>query len=123
MSAGYRWRCAAAFDDAFVTNVTTVCETVSAELDTDPVVTTGQRAHFGALPDVTVHLISDQRPSGSVVLVDVAPVINIYDRDRPGLVIDPVDDPVDDPVTAWRSGGTSAAGHPEARVVRQRPIR
>lgn len=43
----------------------------------------------------------------SVELVDSAPMINVYDRDRPRLVVDPVDNPVTAaasavPVVQWR---------------------
>ena len=47
------------------------------------------------------------RLNGSVGLVDIAPMINVYDRDRPRLVVNPVDDPVAAaasgvPVVQWR---------------------
>ena len=42
---------------------------------------------------VPVHA-SLARPHGSVGLVRIAPTINVYDRDRPPFVVDPVDDSV-----------------------------
>jgi hypothetical protein len=63
------------------------------------------------------------RPHGSVGLVRIAPMTNVYDRDRPRFVVDSVDDPVAAaasavPIIQWRQ---ETSAH-TVRIVQQRSV-
>jgi hypothetical protein len=61
-------------------------------------------------------------PHDSVGLVDAAPMIYVYDRDHPRLIVDPVNDPVTATASSVpiikRRKQTSAH---TVRIVQQRP--
>lgn len=59
----------------------------------------------------------------SVWLVNITTMIHIYDRDRPRLVVDPVDDPVTAaasavPIIQWRQEASANT----VRIVQQWPV-
>jgi hypothetical protein len=48
----------------------------------------------------------------SVGLVDTASMVNIYDRDRPRLLVNPVEDPVIAPAALYRSSNGASRRRP-----------